>query len=264
VRRQVAQGLPVTRRWIIAEDFGQVSAGGRDASAFLWGITRGDETQRVTRCGSRSPTASGSRRRRYQSPNAAYEPREVQRNPVAATTRALEQRPLWRARGSNYDDRLPRIDSIPFYRGRSIEPRTRSKVRPRWAPSKWRALAGVERARAPCRNRWARARPRHGWLFGYRWPRPRCVGRRFRCLGEKADRALGELIRPLVPKPPGQGMPSIDTLVRGPGYLEPRPGPGTNSTSSRRRCSLRLGTSAAITGFLSLFVRASIGGFSLQ
>ena len=57
---------------------------------------------------------------------------------------------------------------------------------------------------------------------------------------------------------------SIDSLVRGPGYLEPRPGPGTNSTSSRRRWSLRFGTSAAITGFLSLFVRASIGGFSLQ
>src|SRR5881396_3860416 len=44
-------------------------------------------------------------------------------------------------------------------------------------------------------------------------------------------------------------------------YLEPRPGPGTNSTSSRRRCSLRFGMSAAITGFLSLFVRASSGGF---
>ena len=58
--------------------------------------------------------------------------------------------------------------------------------------------------------------------------------------------------------------PSIDSLVRGPGYLEPRPGPGTNSTSSRRRWSLRFGTSAAITGFLSLFVRASNGGFSLQ
>jgi hypothetical protein len=57
---------------------------------------------------------------------------------------------------------------------------------------------------------------------------------------------------------------STDSLVRGPGYLEPRPGPGTNSTSSRRRWSLRLRMSAAITGFLSLFVRASSGGFSLQ
>jgi hypothetical protein len=48
------------------------------------------------------------------------------------------------------------------------------------------------------------------------------------------------------------------------GYLEARPGPGTNSTSSRRRWSLRFGMSAAMTGFLSLFVRASNGGFSLQ
>ncbi len=94
--------------------------------------------------------------------------------------------------------------------------------------------------------------------------RPRRVGRRIRCLGEKADRALGELIRRLFPKPPGKERPSIDSLVRGPGYLEPRPGPGTNSTSSRRRWSVRFGMSAAITGFLSLFVRASIGGFSLQ
>jgi hypothetical protein len=49
-----------------------------------------------------------------------------------------------------------------------------------------------------------------------------------------------------------------------PGYVEARPGPGTNSTSSRRRWSLRFGISAAITAFLSLFVRASSGGFSLQ
>jgi hypothetical protein len=29
------------------------------------------------------------------------------------------------------------------------------------------------------------------WLFGYRWHRPHRVGRGIRCLGEKADRALG-------------------------------------------------------------------------
>ena len=104
----------------------------------------------------------------------------------------------------------------------------------------------------------------HGRLFGYRWCRPRRVGRRSRCLGEKADRALGELILPLFRRRQAKERPSIDSLVRGPGYLEPRPGPGTNSTSSRRRWLLRFGMSAAITGFLSLFVRASIGGFSLQ
>jgi hypothetical protein len=50
------------------------------------------------------------------------------------------------------------------------------------------------------------------WLFGYRWHRPRRVGRRIRYLGEKADRALGELIRPLFPTPPGQGTP-LDRLA---------------------------------------------------
>ena len=48
VRNQVAQGLPVTRRWSLVEDFGQVSAGNRDAVAYLWGIARGEESRRVT------------------------------------------------------------------------------------------------------------------------------------------------------------------------------------------------------------------------
>ena len=73
-----------------------------------------------------------------------------------------------------------------------------------------------------------------------------------------------ELIRPPFRRRRAKERPSIDSMVRGPGYLEPRPGPGTNSTSSRRRWLMRFGTSAAITGFLSLFVRASSGGFSLQ
>jgi hypothetical protein len=94
--------------------------------------------------------------------------------------------------------------------------------------------------------------------------RPRRVGRRFRSPGREADRALGEVIRRSFRRAGPRNAPSIDSLVRGPGYLELRPGPGTNSTSSRRRWSLRFGISAAITGFLSLFVRASIGGFSLQ
>jgi len=61
------------------------------------------------------------------------------------------------------------------------------------------------------------------------------------------------------PRNAPQSARSLET-----GYREPRPGPVTNSTSSRRRWAPRLGTSAAITGFLSLLVRASIGGFSLQ
>lgn len=48
VRTQVAQGLRVARRWIIVQDFGEISAGSRDAAAYLWGIARGDETRRIT------------------------------------------------------------------------------------------------------------------------------------------------------------------------------------------------------------------------
>lgn len=47
VRTQVAQGLPVTRRWIIETDHGEVSAGSRDAVAYLWEVRRGDETRRI-------------------------------------------------------------------------------------------------------------------------------------------------------------------------------------------------------------------------
>ena len=47
MRTQVAQGLPVTRRWTIDADLGEVDAFGRDATAYLWQIRRGDETRRI-------------------------------------------------------------------------------------------------------------------------------------------------------------------------------------------------------------------------
>lgn len=47
VRTQVAQGLPVTRRWTINADLGPVGVGSRDAVAFLWQVERGDETRRI-------------------------------------------------------------------------------------------------------------------------------------------------------------------------------------------------------------------------
>lgn len=47
-RTRIAQGLPVTGRWQIVSDHGQVSAGRRDAVAYLWEIQRGNETQRIT------------------------------------------------------------------------------------------------------------------------------------------------------------------------------------------------------------------------
>ena len=46
-RTQVAEGLPVARRWVIDGDYGQVSAGNRDAISFLWQIRRGAETRRI-------------------------------------------------------------------------------------------------------------------------------------------------------------------------------------------------------------------------
>ena len=47
VRTQVAQGLPVTRRWTIDADLGPVGVGSRDAVSYLWQIARGDETRRI-------------------------------------------------------------------------------------------------------------------------------------------------------------------------------------------------------------------------
>lgn len=47
VRTQVAQGLAVTHRWTIGRDLGEVSAGGRDAVAYLWELVRGDEFREV-------------------------------------------------------------------------------------------------------------------------------------------------------------------------------------------------------------------------
>lgn len=45
-RTRIAQGLPVRGRWMIVA--GQVSAGRRDAVAYLWEIRRGEEMQRIT------------------------------------------------------------------------------------------------------------------------------------------------------------------------------------------------------------------------
>jgi hypothetical protein len=47
-RTRVAQGLPVVGRWMVTTDFGQVDSGGRDATAYLWGIQRGEETRMIT------------------------------------------------------------------------------------------------------------------------------------------------------------------------------------------------------------------------
>lgn len=48
VRTRIAQGLPVISRWLFVGGEGQVSAGSRDATAYLWVIQRGQETRRIT------------------------------------------------------------------------------------------------------------------------------------------------------------------------------------------------------------------------
>jgi TIR domain-containing protein len=47
LRTRVAQGLPVVGRWSVVNDLGEVSAGRRDATAFLWGIQRGQEQRQI-------------------------------------------------------------------------------------------------------------------------------------------------------------------------------------------------------------------------
>jgi hypothetical protein len=47
VRTQVAQGLPVTRRWTIVADSGEKVPVRRDAVSYLWPIRRGDEDRLI-------------------------------------------------------------------------------------------------------------------------------------------------------------------------------------------------------------------------
>jgi hypothetical protein len=46
VRTRVAQGLPVVGRWLVVSDLGQIPVR-RDATAYLWGIQRGEEERQI-------------------------------------------------------------------------------------------------------------------------------------------------------------------------------------------------------------------------
>jgi hypothetical protein len=48
VRTRIAQGLPVVGRWLVVGSEGEVSAAGRDATAYLWWLQRGEERKPVT------------------------------------------------------------------------------------------------------------------------------------------------------------------------------------------------------------------------
>ena len=48
VRTRTAQGLPIVGRWLVVSTAGNVSSHGRDATAYLWSLQRGEERRRVT------------------------------------------------------------------------------------------------------------------------------------------------------------------------------------------------------------------------
>jgi hypothetical protein len=48
VRTRIAQGLPVAGRWLVVGSEGEVPAAGRDATAYLWWLQRGEERKPVT------------------------------------------------------------------------------------------------------------------------------------------------------------------------------------------------------------------------
>jgi hypothetical protein len=58
-RTRVAQGLPIIPRWLVVGGEGEVSAGNRDAVAYLWTLQRGQDRQRITVYISGTAMASG-------------------------------------------------------------------------------------------------------------------------------------------------------------------------------------------------------------
>jgi hypothetical protein len=89
VRTQVAQGLPVTRRWAIAEALGPVSAGSRDAVSYLWEIGRGEETRRIQVYISGSAMASQN----AYLPGDVVQAKETDGRSVVTTLLALDDPP---------------------------------------------------------------------------------------------------------------------------------------------------------------------------
>lgn len=60
VRTRIAQGLPVVGRWLVVGSDGEVSSQGRDATAYLWWLQRGEERKPVTVFISRTAMASSN------------------------------------------------------------------------------------------------------------------------------------------------------------------------------------------------------------
>jgi TIR domain-containing protein len=89
VRVQVAQRLPITRRWTIDSDLGPVNAGNRDAVAHLWEIARGEETMRIAVYISGTAVASDN----AALPQEVAQAKETNGRSVVATLLALDDPP---------------------------------------------------------------------------------------------------------------------------------------------------------------------------
>jgi hypothetical protein len=93
VRTQVAQGLPVTRRWTIDDHLGSIDPdllpGGRDAESYLHRISRGEETRQIQVLISRTALAIAN----DHLPREVVEAKETLGRSVVATLLALEDPP---------------------------------------------------------------------------------------------------------------------------------------------------------------------------
>jgi hypothetical protein len=89
VRTQVAQGLPVTRRWTIVADTGEKIPVRRDAVSYLWPIRRGDEERQIQVYISRTALISDDE----HLPGEVAQAKATDGRSVVATLVALEDPP---------------------------------------------------------------------------------------------------------------------------------------------------------------------------
>lgn len=87
-RAHVAQGLPISPRWSIDAEMGEVTVP-RDAIAYLWGIARGNETARILVIVSRTALASDDR----VLPKDVVSAKETKGRSVVANLLSLDEPP---------------------------------------------------------------------------------------------------------------------------------------------------------------------------
>lgn len=90
VKNQIAQDLPLGRRWMTGRELGEIDAGNRDAVAYQWDITRGEETRRIKVFISGTAMASHNE----TLPQEVVDAKTTQGRSVVATLVALDQPPL--------------------------------------------------------------------------------------------------------------------------------------------------------------------------